>query len=248
VRRRLLQGGVVLAALLGVAAVVVLLPEAHRQPESFRNVPADTPPPTPKTVSTSQALRKELIGETTLFVQTAVRRHDLDSSWKLVHPNLKQGLSRKQWLTGAIPVVPFPAVGIAEWRVDWSYADDIAADVVLEPAPKSGLYRKTFTIEFKRVPAGHPDGRWLVYSWVPNGVSEALVDDEHEAAVQKALGNVKGHEGLPAWWVFVPIALFGAVIMLPVGLALNDRRRLRKAEEAHRAALAERYSSSSRPS
>jgi hypothetical protein len=247
-RRRLLQGGIVLGAVVGVAAVVVLLPEAHRKPETFRDVPADVPAPAPKTVAASPALRKVLIGETTQFVQTAVRRHNLGSSWQLVHPNLKQGLTRKQWLTGAIPVVPFPAVGIVDWRVDWSYADDVAADVVLEPERKSGLYRKTFTIEFKRVPAGHPNGHWLVYSWVPNGVSDALVEDEHKAALQGALKNVKGHEGLPAWWVLVPIGFFAAVILLPVGLVLSDRRRLRKAEEAHRAALAERYSSSSRPS
>jgi hypothetical protein len=241
-------GGIVLAAVGGIAAAVVLLPEAHPKPETFRDVPADVVAPNPKTVSASPALRKALIGETSQFVQTAVRRHDLGSSWALIHPNLKQGLSRKQWLTGAIPVVPFPAVGIAEWHLDWSYADDVAADVVLVPAPKSGLYRKSFTIEFKRVPAGHPNGRWLVYSWVPNGVSDALVQDEHEEAVQAALENVKGHTGLPAWWVGIPVVFFGAVVLLPVGLALADRRRLRKAEEAHRAALAERYSSSSRPS
>jgi len=46
-----------------------------------------------------------LFGETAEFVRTAVRRQDLGASWPLVHPALKQGLSRKQWLTGAIPVV-----------------------------------------------------------------------------------------------------------------------------------------------
>jgi hypothetical protein len=247
VRRRLLYGGAALATVAGIAALVVLLPHAERQPEHFRNVPADVPAATPRTVAAPEALRKALALQTAEFVRTAVRRENLAASWPLVHPGLKQGLTREQWLTGAIPVVPFPAAGIAEWHVDWSYADDVAADVVLVPEPKSGLYRKSFTIEFKRVQSG-PDARWLVYSWVPNGVSDALVQDEHEAGVKAALAKVQGHRGLSVDWVLIPIGIILCVFMLPLGLFLVDRRRLRRAERAHQEALAERYSSSSRPS
>lgn len=59
---------------------------------------------------------------------------------------------------------------------------------------------------------------------------------------------MKGHEGLPAYWVLVPIGFFLAVVLLPVGLVVADRRRPRRAEAAHRAAMEKRYSSSSRPS
>lgn len=236
-----------MAGAVGAVAAILLLPQAHREKEVFRDVPADVPDATPPSVTASPALRRLLIGETAEFVRTAVKRHDLDRSWVLVHPNLRQGLTRAQWRTGSIPVVPFPAVGIVEWHVDYSYADDIAADVVLEPAQKSGLYRKSFTIEFRRVPAAD-GGRWLVYSWVPNGVSDALVQHQHAAKVEAALAKVKGHEGLPVAWVLVPIGLIGSVFLLPVVLVLVERRRLRRAEAAHRAALESRYSSSSRPS
>jgi hypothetical protein len=246
-RRRLLYGGAALATVAGIAALVVFLPHAERQPEHFRNVPADVPAATPRTVAAPAALRKALALRTAEFVRTAVKREDLAASWKLVHPGLKQGLTRRQWLTGAIPVVPFPAVGIAEWHVDWSYADDIAADVLLVPEPKSGLYRKSFTIEFKRV-KGEPDDRWLVYSWVPNGVSDALVQNEHAEAVQAALDKVQGHRGLSVDWVLIPIGIILCVFMLPLVVFLVDRRRLKRAERAHREALEARYSSSSRPS
>jgi hypothetical protein len=83
---------------------------------------------------------------------------------------------------------------------------------------------------------------------VPNGVSDALVQDEHEEAVQAALDRVKGHTGLPVEWVLIPIGFFVAVILLPVGLMLVERRRHKRAEAAHKAAMAERYSSSSSPS
>jgi len=236
-----------LAVVAGIAAVVVFFPRAHPEPEHIRNVPADVPEATPRTVAASAALRHALASETAEFVRTAVSRRHLDESWVLVHPNLKQGLTRKQWLTGEIPVVPFPAVGIAEWHVDWSYADDVAADVVLVPGPKSGLYRKSFTIEFKKATRQGSDG-WLVYSWVPNGVSDALVQNEHKAGVESALAKVQGHRGLSVTWVLIPIGAILAVFMLPLGLFFHERRRHRRAEKAHRDALADRYSSSSRPS
>ena len=241
-KRRLLRVGIVLSVIVGVTALVVLLPKPHHQAETFENVPPDVPAPAPESVKASPKLQKMLIGETDAFVRTAVRRHDLAASWPLIHPNLKQGLSKKEWLTGAIPVVPFPAKAIIAWDLDWSYQDDVAADVVLQPIPKSGLYRKTFTIEFKRV--GSSSGnRWLVYSWVPSGVSQALIDDEHAAGVAAALEHVRGHQGLSPAWILVPAGVILMVFMLPLAVFLVDRRRSRRALAAHQAALAERHGS-----
>jgi hypothetical protein len=200
----------------------------------------DVAAPTPEEVAASPKLRKLLIGETDAFVRTAVRRHNLAASWPLIHPNLKQGLSKQEWLTGNIPVVPFPAKGIIAWDLDWSYPGDVAADVVLQPVPKSGLYRKTFTIEFKRV-GGAAENRWLVYSWVPSGVSQALIDDEHAAGVAAALENVRGHRGLSPVWILVPVGIIVTVFMLPLIVFLIDRRRSRRALAAHQAALAQRH-------
>ena len=246
-RRRLLRAGIVLAVVLGVTAVVLLMPQPHREAETFHNTPADVPTPSPHRVKASPELQKLLVGETAAFVRTAVLRRNLDASWPLIHPALKQGMSLKEWRTGAIPVIPFPAHGILDWNVDWAYEDDVAADVVLQPEPKSGLYRKTFTIEFKRV-GNAEQNRWLVYSWVPNGVSEALIDNEHNAGVQAALDRVHGHRGLSVAWVLIPLGGILAVFMLPIVLFLVERRRSRRAEAAHQAALAARQTSSSSPS
>ena len=118
---------------------------------------------------------------------------------------------------------------------------------MLQPETASGLYRKTFTIEFKRVPGRSADS-WLVYSWVPKGVSEALVQDEHRAGVEAALADVRGHRGISTAWVLVPLGLVACVFLLPLALVIVDRRRVRRAEAAHRAALANRYNSTSKPS
>jgi len=240
-KRRLIRVGVLFSVIIGITALVVLLPNPHREAETFNDVPVDVPAPAPEPVAAGPKLRKLLINETDTFVRTAVRRHDLAASWPLIHPNLKQGLTKKQWLTGNIPVVPFPAKGIIAWDLDYSYPGDIAADVVLQPVPKSGLYRKTFTIEFKRV-GGASENRWLVYSWVPSGVSQALIDDEHAAGVAAALENVKGHQGLSPVWILVPVGFILTVFMLPLAAYVVERRRSRRALAAHQAALAERHS------
>ena len=46
------------------------------------------------------------------FVATAVTREDLHTSYTLVTPKLRQGMSRSAWATGTIPVQPFP-------QIDW---------------------------------------------------------------------------------------------------------------------------------
>jgi len=42
------------------------------------------------------------------FVATAVARKDLAKSWELASPELRGDLTRADWLTGTIPVQPYP--------------------------------------------------------------------------------------------------------------------------------------------
>jgi hypothetical protein len=79
-RRRLIRAGIVLAVVVGVTAVVVLMPQAHHEAEKFTNAPADVPAPAPRAVAASPALRKLLIGETNEFIRTAVKRLSRGSS------------------------------------------------------------------------------------------------------------------------------------------------------------------------
>ena len=177
-------------------------------------MPPDVPAPTPENVAASPKLRKLLIGETDAFVRTAVRRHNLEASWPLIHPNLRQGLSRKEWLTGDIPVVPFPAKGIIAWDLDWSYAGDVAADVVLQPVPNSGLYRKTFTIEFKRV--GSPSRTAGSCTPGSRAASRRLWSTTSSRGRGSCARAVRGHQGLSPAWILVPVGIILAVFTLPL--------------------------------
>jgi hypothetical protein len=100
------------------------------------------------------------------FILTAVARRNLGESYGLAHPELRQGLTRREWLTGDIPVVYFPVAEIdgATFKVDESYADEAILQVALLPKASSKLQPQVFYIGLKK-----SAGRWLVHYWVPRG-------------------------------------------------------------------------------
>jgi len=101
------------------------------------------------------------------FIQTAVLRTDVAAAWPLVTPKVRGGLTRAQWNTGTIPVVPYPSekFGGAKFKIDRSRQRDILIEVLLS-SHKLGVAPIDDFIEL--VPRG---GRWLVQDFVPRGVN-----------------------------------------------------------------------------
>jgi hypothetical protein len=97
------------------------------------------------------------------FVATAVARKQLARAWALAAPEMKQGLTLKQWLTGTIPVTPYPVGKAAEkFTVQSSTANDAVIRVSFIPPPASSTPSGDFLITLHR-----NGGNWLVTSWVP---------------------------------------------------------------------------------
>ena len=104
------------------------------------------------------------------YVLATMERQDMALSWSLTHPKLKKGFTRKQWLTGEIPVPVFPASAFAaaSYRVHWSHPDDVLLDVYIFAKPKHASLSQAFFIELE--PVGKGDNKqWLVSYVVPNG-------------------------------------------------------------------------------
>jgi len=211
-----------------VAVAVVLLPSSKPRHEVFTKAPVKVYT-SPHTVALDAAGRAEVVFAASNFIKTAVRRVHVDASWDMTDPSLKQGFTRRQWAKGDIPVVPYPAAGIRQLSIDWSYRDDVALDIVLAPTPGSGLPPKSFMIELKRsgTEAHH---RWLVASWAPQGVSEASM----LAEAAKNQGPIPPATSLSSRWLLLPASLLlGALLMLPVFLVLRERMHGARAERAH---------------
>ena len=82
---------------------------------------------------------KQLRSTIALFVSTSVMRHHPERSWAIVHPVARQGLTKRQWSTGNIPIVPFPAAGVDLFTLQSAADRTVLAELLLEPSRKSNL-------------------------------------------------------------------------------------------------------------
>jgi hypothetical protein len=119
----------------------------------------------PPTVAVPKAA-KDVAAE---YVIAAMTRQNLALSWTLTHPSLKAGYTRKQWLTGNIPVQYFPrkAFAGASYKVQWSHPNDVLLNVYVFAKPKSGVNSQSFFIGLKPVGDG-ASKRWKVYYVAPS--------------------------------------------------------------------------------
>ena len=104
------------------------------------------------------------------FIQTAVERRNLDAAYTIVHADLKGDLTRKQWDTGNIPVVTYPArnADTAAFTVDYSFKTSALLEVDL--VAKRGEDQRPHLLfsSGSSAQAGSPTGRWLVNYWQPH--------------------------------------------------------------------------------
>lgn len=104
------------------------------------------------------------------FITSAVTRQNLREAWKITEPGspVRQGFTYKEWLSGDIPVQPFPAKAIAgaSYKVQTSHPKELTLNVYVFAKPHSGVRSQNFLIVL------HPHGtgkqkHWLVSYWVP---------------------------------------------------------------------------------
>src|SRR5262245_19623846 len=96
--------------------------------DSFYREPKHAPFTAEKRRAVSAVLAK--------FISGAVSKHDLAGTWQLAGPDLRQGITRKDWLAGQIPVVPFAASkrGQGDWSdVNYSYTNKVGLELRMFP-------------------------------------------------------------------------------------------------------------------
>ena len=178
------------------------------------------------------------------FVHTAVIRKDLDAAWSLASPAMRQGVTHAQWVSGDLPVQPFPARALAraEWRLRYVEERTLGIDVLVHPKPESPQPLMVYAAELT-APGSGSARRFLVDSWVPQttlggGVAPppppAKGNGQPEAAVESPF--TKGRLG--AEWFLVPgaflLLLAGTLVALGVRGVLQRRRAERQWREQSR--------------
>jgi hypothetical protein len=166
--RRALPWVAGLALLVGalVALAVLFGNTANPPKETFSNEPAVDVTKPEKNIKVPPEVKK--IAQQ--FITTAVARKNLDDAYELVGPQIKQGMSRKEWNTGNIAVIPFPVdkLDFAPFKVDYAHPGDVLMEVALLAKEGSGVKSQIFFINVKKFGKG-ANARWLVDNWVPRG-------------------------------------------------------------------------------
>jgi len=164
-RRFFIFSGVVLLAGIVAILVTVFRGTGNAYPDKFTNQPAQLNHPDKKApVSPDQIslMRK--------FIKTAVARQDLKSAYWIVGPDLRGGLTHKQWLGGTIPVLSYHATNAdtVSFKTDYSFKRQALFEVNLH-AKKGTEQRPSllFFIGLKRQ-GDKATGRWLVNYFEPN--------------------------------------------------------------------------------
>jgi hypothetical protein len=164
---------------------------------------------------------------------------------------LKQGTTRKEWESGQMPVVPYPAAehGLGSWSfVQYSYTNLVGLEVFVFPKPGSGYSAMTADVELLK----QPDGRWLVDYWMPKRfhgppalAASQLKKVQRDKRAQAKPTRRQAAEEQPYQpptqsraWLALPIALLSLVIVVPLGVVLvywiQSRRAARSYAESTR--------------
>ena len=164
-RRRVLFAAIVVA----VAAPLIYLGVHFSSPGSAGNATgpnvADSFYNTPKHVPFTAERRRAVREMLRHFIRTAVARRHVVESWALAGPALREGLTRRKWATGAIPVQPYPVSkhGQGAWStVQYSYRNKVGLEVLLFPRPGSGYSVATVSADVVR----GRDGHWRINNWM----------------------------------------------------------------------------------
>ena len=158
-RYLLWASGIVLAAGIAVFLIVFLRNTGSTEQEHFTNKPVQKVS-TPKKAPLEPAVRV-VAGK---FILTAVQRKNLGQAWTLSGPGIRQDLTRKEWLTGNIPVIPFlKPIKLTSLKVDLSSKNYALIELLL--VPKQGR-AEIYDMELIKVGNGD-QAHWVVNSWVP---------------------------------------------------------------------------------
>lgn len=237
-------GGVMLVV-GGMVALGIAYPNTAKEPAAQAPNNPGQVYVEPKTVKLTNADRQTALRTALRFVNTAVARRNVDDSYALVTPELRQGMSKAEWANGEIPVVPFPATEVRV-LIDYSYANELGLKMLLVPPSTSELLPATFNLDLR---GSGPDDRkrWLVSAWSPSSTAAPQTDAAPTSGQGSSGASASGFpnlsneqtEGLNAplgaVWIIVPLSILGLVLLVPIGLGirgwLENRRALREYEK-----------------
>jgi hypothetical protein len=217
------------AGLAGVAAILVVVIKNPPPPPELKTQPGGTLVP-PDVKMAFGPHSNQVLGLAQQFVLTAVRRQNVDDSWEMVCPEMREGYTRAAWAKGDIPVVPYPAV-FAKWHLSYSFQREVDLQVALYAKPGKKLRPVVFDLTL------HPCGkssseRWLVSSFLPTpspsgdfGSTNGKSRLSPIAIGTLSPDQVYQRKRQSGMWLFIPLGITFGMLLTALGiLALRGYR------------------------
>jgi hypothetical protein len=203
----------------------------HDYTSPFLPGPVDRPPAAPKPDPFTAVERREVRAVAVQFISTAVYRKNVDASWAISGPALRQGFTRAAWAKGSIPIVPYPEKAIREvrWRLNYSFESRVGLKVAFYPKPGAGIARQVFDIEVSNVGSATKH-HWIVSDWTPSGGPQIAA--AAPGASQAQFGPRKS-EVRPIWLLAPIILIVGSLLGLLAWLGVRRWIRQSRANRAY---------------
>jgi hypothetical protein len=164
--------------------------------------------------------RKAISASIDTFVNHAVKRQDVAASYDVVAPELKAGMTRKEWAKGDIPAYPYPARGLSHgWTILYVTRDEVAVNLILRPKPGVRMRGILFNLYLR--PA---HGKWLIDSFMPAATintelfgGAARVTSVRDFSPGAQSGGPHGKPLVSSVVAYIPFAVLALVLLALAG-------------------------------
>jgi hypothetical protein len=180
-----------------------------------------------------------------VFVNHAVKRKGVGTAYDVVTPAMHDGMTRKQWAKGDIPVYPYPAAGrqFHKWTIFSRSSQEVGIELILDPAARHrrNLGQIAFSVYLK---PGH--GRWLVDSFIPaatfapvgkppvvQGPGDFLGTAGGQTYNRESLRRDAKPSRISAAYIFVPFAAIGVLLVGLAGWGIAHSIRQRRLDRLY---------------
>jgi hypothetical protein len=165
--------------------------------------------------------RKAISASIDTFVNHAVKRQDVGASYDVVAPELRGGMTRKEWAKGDIPAYPYPARGTSHgWTILYVTRDEVAVDLILRPKPGVRIRGILFNVYLRPV-----HGKWLVDSFMPAATintelfgGAARVTSVRDFSPGEQSGGPHGKPLVSSDVAIIPVAVLALLLLGLAGL------------------------------
>jgi hypothetical protein len=189
--------------------------------------------PAPLTRLTKQD-RAEINKTIDMVVNYGAKRVDVGRSYDWVTPDMRAGMTRKQWRTGDIPIYPFPAKGqtFHYWSLKWISDGTVGVELLLMPTLKNKFDVGPIIFDLYLRPAGK---RWLLDGFMPMATlapvnaKKTKVRSVRDFSPQAAqVGSPTAHGKISSKYIWFPFIAIGGALLALAAFALVQSRRGRR--------------------